>query len=160
MKSSRMRASGDRFLRAIAVFKFFKSAALIAVSVGVFKLIHKDIGEVADHWIGGLRLDPGNRYVMIALAKVSNLSPAQIKKLGLAGLFYAGLFLVEGTGLWLLKPWAEWLTAILTATLIPVEIYEIDRHPTAVRVVALLINVAIVLYLIYRIRRRRAKSAA
>ena len=148
--------SGQRLLRAIAIFKFFKAAALIAASAGVFRLVHKDVGAVAERWIEALRLDPGNRYVMIAMAKVSDLSPAQIKKLGLAGLLYAGLFLIEGTGLWLLKPWAEWLTTILTATLIPVEVYEIYRHPTVVRVIALVINLAIVLYLIHRIRSRRA----
>jgi len=148
--------SGHRLLRAIAIFKFFKAAALIAASAGVFRLVHKDVGAVAERWIEALRLDPGNRYVMIAMAKVSDLSPAQIKKLGLAGLLYAGLFLIEGTGLWLLKPWAEWLTTILTATLIPVEVYEIYRHPTVVRVIALVINLAIVLYLIHRIRSRRA----
>jgi len=155
MKSNSNGSSGHRLVRAIAVFKFLKAAALIAASVGVFRLVHKDIGEVAEHWIDALRLDPGNRYVMIALAKLSNLSPAQIKKLGLVGLLYAGLFLVEGTGLWLLRPWAEWLTTILTASLIPVEGYEIYRHLTALRVVALVINLAIVFYLIYRIRRRR-----
>jgi len=155
-----MKSSGDRLLRAIAVFKFFKSAALIAASVGVFKLIHKDVGEVAQHWIDALRLDPGNRYVMIALARVSSLSPDQIKKLGLVGLFYAGLFLVEGTGLWLLKPWAEWFTTILTGTLIPVEVYEVYRRPTVLRILALLINVAIVFYLIHRIRNRRSRLAA
>jgi len=76
------------------------------------------------------------------------------------GLFYAGLFLVEGTGLWLLKPWAEWFTTILTSTLIPVEVYEVYRRPTALRIVALLINVAIVFYLIHRIRKRRSGFTA
>ena len=44
------------------------------------------------------------------------------------------LFLVEGVGLWLLKRWAEWLTVIITSSLVPIEIYEIHRHPTPVRI--------------------------
>jgi uncharacterized membrane protein (DUF2068 family) len=147
-----MKSHDDHLLRIIAVFKFFKAALLIAVSVGAFKLLHKDLGEIAGRWVDALRLDPGNHFVDAAVARISNLSPEQIKKLGLGGLLYAGLFLVEGTGLWLRKRWGEWVTVIITSTLVPFEIYEIHRHATWVRIGALVINVAIVLYLIYRIR--------
>jgi uncharacterized membrane protein (DUF2068 family) len=64
---------------------------------------------------------------------------------------YAGLFLTEGLGLWFLKRWAEWFTVIITSSLVPVEVYEIHRHPSAVKVVVLAINVAVVGYLLYRI---------
>lgn len=136
----------------IAVFKFLKSAALIALGVGAFKLLHKDVGGLAEHWMEALRFDPGSRYVVMFLAKVSNLRPDQIKKLGLASFLYAGLFLAEGAGLWLQKRWGEWLTVIITSSLVPVEMYEIYRHPTGVRVGALVINLAIVAYLVYKIR--------
>jgi uncharacterized membrane protein (DUF2068 family) len=53
--------------------------------------------------------------------------------------------------------WAEWLTIIITSSLIPFEIYEICRHPTAIKVAVLLINVAIVAYLLYRIRGKRMR---
>ena len=148
-----MNSSNDSLLRLIAAFKFLKAAMLIALSVGAFKLLHKDVGEIAEHWVGALRLDPGNHFVDTALGKASNLRPEQIRDLGLGSLIYAGLFFAEGTGLWLRKRWGEWLTVIIMSTLVPVEIYEIYRHPTLVRVAVLMINVAIVGYLIYRIRR-------
>ena len=151
-----MKTSHDRLLRLIAVFKFFKAAMLIALRVGAFHLIHKDLGEVLEHWTEALRLDPGNRFVDLALAKASHLHPQQIKKLGLGSFLYAALFLAEGTGLWLEKRWGEWLTVIITSSLVPVEIYEIHRHPSAVKVAVLVINVAIVGYLIYRIRNEEA----
>jgi uncharacterized membrane protein (DUF2068 family) len=71
--------------------------------------------------------------------------------LGLVSFVYAGLFLTEGIGLWLLKRWAEWFTVIITSSLLPFEIYEIHRHPTPIKIVVILINVAIVGYLLYRI---------
>lgn len=153
-----MKSSQERLLRLIALFKFLKTALLIALCVGVFKMVHRDIGEVAERWVEVLRLNPGNHFVDAALSRIANLSPAQIKKLGLGGLVYAALFLVEGTGLWLLKPWGEWVTVIITGTGVPLEIYEIHRHPTGVKVVALVINVAIVAYLLYRIRSRRKRA--
>lgn len=151
-----MKKSHDRLLRLIAGFKFLKAATLIALGVGAFKLLHKDVGEVAQHWVEALRLDPGSRFVDRALAKASNVRPGQIKELGIGSFLYAALFLAEGTGLWLEKRWGEWLTVIITSSLVPVEIYEIYRHPSAVRVTVLVINIGIVGYLIYRIRSRKA----
>jgi uncharacterized membrane protein (DUF2068 family) len=103
-----------------------------------------------------LGLDPGNRFVDATLARASNLSPEQIKKLGLGSFLYAALFLTEGTGLWLLKRWGEWLTVIITGSLVPVEIYEIYRHPSEVKVAVLVVNVGVVGYLIHHIRSKDA----
>jgi uncharacterized membrane protein (DUF2068 family) len=68
---------------------------------------------------------------------------------------YAGLFLTEGIGLWLVKRWAEWFTVIITGSLVPFEFYEIHHHPSLVKALVLLINMAVVAYLLYRIRNER-----
>lgn len=150
-----MKSSDDGLIRLIAIFKFFKAALLIALGVGLFKLLHKDVGEVLEHWCEALRLDPGSHFVNMALEKAGHVSPQQVKKLGLGSLLYAGLFLAEGTGLWMRKRWGEWLTVIITSSLVPVEVYEIYRHFSYVKVGVLALNVAIVIYLIYRMRTKR-----
>jgi uncharacterized membrane protein (DUF2068 family) len=147
-----MKFSDDRLLRLIAIFKFFKTGLLIALGIGLFRLLHKDIGDVLMHWTEALRIDPGNRFVDLAMEKAANISPAQVEKLGLGSFLYAGLFLGEGTGLWLRKRWGEWLTVIITGSLVPVEIYEIYRRFGYAKIVVLVLNVAIVLYLIYHMR--------
>lgn len=154
-----MKSSDNDVIRLIAVFKLFKAALLIALGVGAFKLLHKDVAAVLEHWIGVFRLDPTNRFIDAALVKASNLHPDLIKKLGLGSFIYAGLFLIEGVGLWLLKLWAEWLTVIITSSLVPVEIYEIHRHPTPAKFVAFAINVAIVVYLVCHVRRQPHANA-
>jgi uncharacterized membrane protein (DUF2068 family) len=143
-------------LSLIAVFKFLKAAMLIALGIGAFRLLHRDIGSVLEHWTDVLGVDPDNRFVDAVLVRVSNLRPDQIRKLGLGSFLYAGLFLAEGTGLWLQKRWGEWLTVIITGSLVPVEIYEIYRHPSAVKVAVLVINLGILGYLIHHIRTKRA----
>jgi uncharacterized membrane protein (DUF2068 family) len=153
-----MKTSRDRLLRVIAVIKFFKSAMLIALGVGAFRLLHADVSGMAQHWAEALRLDPANRFVDAALAKASHLRPEQIRKLGVGSFLYAALFLAEGTGLWLEKRWGEWLTVMITSSLVPVEIYEIYRHPGLVKVAVLGINLGIVGYLIYCIRSKSAGS--
>jgi uncharacterized membrane protein (DUF2068 family) len=91
--------------------------------------------------------------------KASALSPDKIKELGLVSFIYAMLFLIEGIGLWLGKRWAEWFTVIITGSLIPFEIYELFRHPNVPKVFALLVNVAVVWYLIARIRNKQIEQA-
>jgi uncharacterized membrane protein (DUF2068 family) len=153
-----MKISHDRILRLIAVFKLIKAALLLAAGVGAFKLMHKDVGEVLEHGVRSLRLDPGNHLIDAAIGKAGNLSPQQIKKLGLGSFLYAGLFATEGTGLWMLKRWAEWLTILITTSLVPIEIYEIHHHPSWVKWVVLSLNIAIVIYLVVRIRMKPASG--
>ena len=113
-----------------------------------------------EHWLRAMHLDPGNRQVEMLVARVSNLTPVEVRRLGLVGLLYAGLFLVEGTGLWLQRRWGEWATVVITGMLVPVEIYEVLRHVTILKVLLLVVNVAVVAYMIYRIRRTKKMDSS
>jgi uncharacterized membrane protein (DUF2068 family) len=87
------------------------------------------------------------------------MGPTRIAALGVGAFLYAALFLVEGIGLWLQRRWAEYLTVVATASFIPFEIFEVARRVTATRMVALVVNLAILVYLIVRLRRRRTMSS-
>jgi len=143
-------------IRVIAVFKLLKATVLIAVGAGVLKLLHQDVASVLERWILMLGLDPGSRFVDLALQKAMDLTPNKLKVLGIGTLIYAGLFLTEGIGLWMMKRWAEWLTVTITSSLVPVEIYEIHKHSGPVKIGVLVVNIAVVMYLIYHIRKERA----
>ena len=152
-----MKSSSSNLLRLIALFKLLKAAALIAVGVGVLKVLHKDVAAAIEHSVEMVGLDPSSRAIDVVLQKASNISPDKLKELGIGTMIYAGLFLTEGIRLWLEKRWAEWLTVVITASLIPIEnLPEIWRQPTATRIVVLVINIAIVGYLIYRIGAHRS----
>jgi uncharacterized membrane protein (DUF2068 family) len=150
-----MKSSGNRLIRLIALFKLLKAILLIAVGLGALHLLHQDVASVVDHWVKLLSLDPGNRYIGRAIQKAGNLTPNDIKRFGVVSFLYAGLFLTEGIGLWLVKRWAEWFSVIITSSLVPVEIYEMYRHPSAIKILVLIVNVAVVGYLLYRIRNER-----
>jgi uncharacterized membrane protein (DUF2068 family) len=147
-----MTSSESRVLRLIALFKFFKASILIVTGIGILRLMHNDAATTLDHWFARLGLAPGNRFVDYAISKAANIPPTRIKDLGLGSFVYAALFLTEGIGLWMLKHWAEWFTVVITASLVPLEVWEIHRHPTTVKVLVLIINIAVVAYLLYRIR--------
>jgi uncharacterized membrane protein (DUF2068 family) len=147
-----MKPTDNRVVRLIALFKLVEAVLLIVVGMSALHLLHKDVASVAEHWVKVLGLDPGNRYIDRALQKAGDLTPNKIRGLGIGSFIYAGLFLTQGIGLWLVKRWAEWFSVIITSSLVPVEVYEIHRHPSALKVLVLILNIAVVAYLIYRIR--------
>jgi uncharacterized membrane protein (DUF2068 family) len=142
-----------RGLMLIAAFKFLKGLALLAVGIAVHMLANKDLAAEAQHWVDPFRVDPHNHYLHLLLEKLANIDPHKLRAFSLGTFFYSALFLTEGVGLFLRKRWAEFLTVISTAGLIPLEIYELFHHPTFTRAFLLLANIAVVAYLIFEIRR-------
>lgn len=142
-----------RGLRIIAAFKLLKALALIAVGVGALRLLHKDLAAIAEHWINVFQVDPHNHFIDLLLAKLSILDDRRLKELSIGTFIYAGIFLVEGAGLALQKRWAEYFTIITTSSLLPMEIYELLKRASLGRCFALGINLAVVAYLIFELRR-------
>lgn len=139
----------------IALFKLFKGLLLLAVGVGALRLVHKDLAEIAAHWVNVLRVDPDNRYIHRLLAKVWFVDDRKLKEISAGTFFYAGLLLTEGLGLLLRKRWAEYFAAIATASFIPLEVFELFKHVNLAKVLVIGINVAVVWYLVRRLVRAR-----
>lgn len=59
---------------------------------------------------------------------------------------------VEAVGLWRQRRWAEYLTAVATAGFLPFEIIELLKRVTVLRVSALVLNVAILVWLVWKKR--------
>jgi uncharacterized membrane protein (DUF2068 family) len=145
----------SRGLLLIAAFKLLKGLALLVVGIGAHTLIDKDLAAVVEHWVNVFRVDPNNHYLHALLERFTDLSPQRLKAVSFGTFFYAALLLTEGVGLALGKRWAEYFTIIATSSLIPLEIYEIFRHANITKVVLLLINVAVVWYLVLELRRHK-----
>ena len=145
-------------MRLIAAFKLLKALGLLALGIGALKLLHKDVAGEVEHWINMFRVDPHNHFIDSLLEKLSILDDRRLRELSVGTFIYAGVFFVEGIGLALQKRWAEYLTIVTTASLLPIEIYELTRRVSAGRCLALVINVAVVVYLVYELRRFRRKT--
>jgi uncharacterized membrane protein (DUF2068 family) len=149
----------DRFMQAIAIFKFLKTFLFILGALGAFGLMQTGIADRAREWGSNLAFTTGQHLVRNTIMLITGLSRQKIGALGLVALFYAALFGTEGVGLWRERRWAEYLTVIATGSLIPFEIYEIVSRPTAIKVATFVVNVFVVIYLIYRLRRPRVDGA-
>jgi uncharacterized membrane protein (DUF2068 family) len=147
--------SKDRLLSLIVAFKFFKGVMLIAVAIGAHHLLNHDISDFVDRMVDTFRVDPNNRYIELLLTKLEFVSPKTLKELSIGSFFYAAIVLTEGTGLALRKPWAEYFTIIVTASFLPLEIYELIHRVTSTKIIVMIINLAILAFLIARVRTRR-----
>ena len=147
-----MKTSQIRVVRLIALFKLLKGIFLIAVGVAALKLLHTDIASMVEDWARLLGFLQNSRFLGRALSAAAALTPNRVRDLIIGSFLYGGLFLTEGVGLWLLKRWAMWFTVIITGSFLPLEIYELARHPSAGKVGILAINLAFAVYLARRIR--------
>lgn len=138
----------NRLLILIAAFKFSQALLFIAVGVGAFRLLHKDIGDVLTQLVEHLRFNPESRFVNFILDKSSLVNDRLLRRIGEVGFIYAALDLLEGTGLYLEKGWAEYLTLGITASFLPWEIFEVLRRVTWIRGGLLLVNALVFFYLI------------
>ena len=154
--STSMKTSQTTVVRLIALFKLLKGILLIAVGVAALKLLHTDIASLVENWVAVLGLDQNSRFVGRALLTAAALTPNRVRDLIVGSFLYGGLFLTEGIGLWLVKRWAMWFTVIITGSFLPVEIYELVRHPSLGKAGILVINLVLVGYLIRRIRDGRS----
>ncbi len=146
------RYSGDAGLWLIGGFKLAKGLLLLVVGVGILRLLHQDVADVLASWIAQLHVDPENRYVDRALSAALSLDDRRLKQISVGTFAYAALLLTEGIGLLLRQRWAEYLTVIVTGSFIPLELYELAKRITLTRLTVLGINVAIVWYLVGRLR--------
>lgn len=80
--------------------------------------------------------------------RLFSLSTNQLTLFAVLAGIYALIEGVEAVGLWRARRWAEYLTLLVTASLLPLEIYELATKATVFKGVAFVVNVAIVVYLL------------
>jgi uncharacterized membrane protein (DUF2068 family) len=153
MSSAHKTGKGRGGLLVIAAFKIVKGLLLMAVGFGALHFLHRDLAMAIAHWVDLLRVDPHSRYLHWILERVAKVDGRRLRELSVGTFFYSSLFLCEGIGLTLRKRWAEYLTIISTASLMPIEILEIYRAGSVAKVVLLIINLIVVAYLVRELRR-------
>jgi uncharacterized membrane protein (DUF2068 family) len=144
-------------LRLIAIDRAFHFVVLTALGVLVFLFSadratfrHDFFKVVADLQGGTVAGSSHARSGFLhTLDNLFTTSSSHLHRLGAVLLMYAVVEGIEAVGLWYLKRWAEYLTFLVTASLLPFEVYEIAHRASPLKVVAFLINVAVVIYLIY-----------
>src|SRR5271154_3696313 len=105
-------------LRLIALYKIIKVLLLLAVAYGELRLRDASLATKLLSWAQAHPYGLEHRIMTQLLEWFSGLSVSRALMVRLITLAYAAVFAVEGIGLWMQKRWAEWLTTVITASLI------------------------------------------
>lgn len=151
------KTKSHKMVQIIGVFRLIKGVLLIGIATGGIALLGSDINEKLSSLLHHIHSDPGNRYIQKFLTKIVGLSP-RLPLILIGSFVYGTVFLIEGTGLLMQKRWAEYLTVIVTGSFLPLEIYELIKKFSAIKTTVLILNAAIVVYLIIRLRHDRTKE--
>jgi uncharacterized membrane protein (DUF2068 family) len=146
-------ARRDRLLPWIAAERAARAVVLIAVGLVLVTHPHANWASEITHLGERLGLDPKGGWFQKLLDKVSKINANEDVVFGVAGLAYGILEGVEAYGLWRRRRWGEWLTVIATSLLFIPEVWELSKGATLLKLGALLVNIAVVAYLIWRLRR-------
>jgi uncharacterized membrane protein (DUF2068 family) len=143
----------DRLLPWIAAERTFR--AIVLLGVGIALVSHPDanwaseVARLAQH----LGLNPKDNWIQQAMSDVSKIHTHQDLIFGVAAIAYGVLEGAEAYGLFKRRRWGEWLTVVATSLLFIPEIWELTKSATLLKVGAVVVNVAVVLYLLWRLRR-------
>ena len=144
-------------LRLIAIDRAIRFVVLGLLAIAVF-LVASNEDELRDRFyailsaihggVGGPSHESNGGFVH-RIDDLLSLPRGRLHLVGLVLAAYAVLEAVEAVGLWMQKRWAEYLTLIATAALLPLEIYELTRGVTVLKVTALVVNIAVIVYLLF-----------
>jgi uncharacterized membrane protein (DUF2068 family) len=143
-------------LRGIALFEAGKGLLAVVVAIWLLSLLHKDIQDVADHLLHLLHrifhVNPDGHLARSIIRGARRVTPGNLH-LWIGGtILYSIIRFVEAVGLWLEKQWAEWFALVSGCLYLPIEIYELAHHATAVKWAIFGTNLLIVAYLAWLLR--------
>lgn len=137
-------------LRAVASLELAKGVVVLLLGFGAVSLVHKDAWDVAEAVLHFLRVNPDHHhYAQVFLNLADNVTDAKLWALAGGATAYSIVRFIEAYGLWRARTWAEWFALISGALYVPFEAYELARRATPVHLAVLLINLAIVFYMVY-----------
>jgi uncharacterized membrane protein (DUF2068 family) len=134
-------------------------AVLFTVLAGALFLVQSrlpGIQEWAESLVEALR-EPigstgggGHTFLSHQLERLMDLKKGQVEVLLATAVAYAVIEGIEAVYLWKEKRWAEYLTVLATLGFVPFEVHELVHRVTAPRVLALLVNVAVLVWLSWK----------
>jgi uncharacterized membrane protein (DUF2068 family) len=154
-RSPRTQSPERAAIRLVALFEGFKGVIVLAAASGLLMLLHRDVHSIAVKLVQHTHLNPASRYPQIFLDAAANVQDSRLLLLALGAAAYSAVRLIEAYGLFHERAWAEILAAGSGAIYLPLEIFELIRHATTLKVVLLLANAAVVAIMVYALLRRR-----
>ena len=142
-------------LRTIALVEAAKGAIVLVIGFGLLSFLGQDAEAFAEHLVNRLHLNPAHHYPQIFIHAMTEITDSKLWMLAGLATLYSLIRFVEAYGLWKQRRWAEWMAALSGAVYVPAEIYEIAHRVSWLKVGALVINLAIVAYMVWLLTEHR-----
>jgi uncharacterized membrane protein (DUF2068 family) len=133
----------------VAALEAAKGVLVVAAGLGLLSLLHHDVQRAAESVVRHLHLNPARHYPRVFIEAASHMTDTRLWLLASGACAYAVVRGVEAYGLWRARAWAEWFAIVSGAIYLPMEIYALFHHVTALKAGVLLVNVGIVAYVCY-----------
>ena len=144
----------DRFvLRVIAVERVVHVIVLTLLVVGIFvfashkRTLDDDYTRILADLQGTFGGTTGRHGILADINRLFAIRTKYLYLIGIGLAVYTAVLALETVGLWYDRRWAEYLTFVETSVLLPYEIYELAHGVSALKVISLVLNLAILLYL-------------
>ncbi|HVU17152.1 MAG TPA: DUF2127 domain-containing protein [Candidatus Didemnitutus sp.] len=154
-----MKSIAHKALRPIAVFEAFKGFLGLVAGLSGLSLLGRDAEQIAEKLIVRMHLDPANHYMKAFVEWMSNVTDTQLWLLAGVAALYATVRFIEAYGLWFERKWAEWFAAFSGGVYIPIEVFELAKHPTWVRYSTLMLNLIVVAYMVWLLADSKRRQA-
>ena len=139
-------------LRLVAAYEFVKGSFVLLLGLTALMLVHKNVWIIAERLLAILHVNPDRHSARLFLDFADNITDARLWAAARIGFGYAVLRFCEAYGLWNQRGWAEWVAFISGALLLPLEVRELLRGVTLLRLALFVGNLSIVLYMLFVIR--------
>jgi len=145
-------------LRLLAIERWLRGAIIILLAIAVFRLkttevslkslFDKDLSSLQP-FFDQIHFNVSDSGTVRAISDTLSARQSTLTWVGVGLVFYGALQIVEGIGLWSLKRWGEYVAVVGTTAFIPLELYELVEKVTWLRIAALAVNIAAVVYLVW-----------
>jgi len=147
-------------LRTVAIIEAAKGLVVLLTGLGLFSLMHRNVQQLAELLVAHTHLNPASHTPHVFIEFAARLDDARLRQLAAAALAYAILRLAEAWGLWHGRAWGEMLAAASGAIYVPFELRELVQRPGLPSASLLLVNLAIVAFMLYSLQRKRACASS
>ncbi len=134
-------------LRAVSIFEAGKGILVLSLALFLSTFVSRDlpgiIAEIKTRW----NVDPSSHIPHLAKMLMQDLTGARLHFLIMLAAIYALMRFIEAYGLWFARRWAEWFALVSGGVYLPIELYELAKGFSWLKMGILTINLIIVAYM-------------
>ena len=139
----------ERAIHCLAFMLLAIGLGLLQTNLGHLQDLGRNIAKKLNIAISDTGQQTSRSFLSRGFGDLVHIKQSELRVLFITAIVYAVVEGVEAVGLWREKRWAEYLTAAATVGFLPFELIELSKRVTVFRVSALVLNLAVLVWLVW-----------